>query len=1153
VPTGVCSDSSPKPGYPCGADYECAENGALGQYEETGYCQPIQSKQKFIGTKGFCLEYDYSRPIADGAYECLTWYPSKLSASNIDTNNAFISAGYNPAVDASRGFGQVYCAEATQFGRGEFQTEWYNSDITDGLIANETAVEEIYYRNFQSNGFPQPFQCEEFSDDDLNLGSDAFKDFARIYLGLPEGTEFSFGADSPQYNEIVDAYRTEYCYSVYETARGDDGYFCQNVQTNGRYRNQFTRLYSEYAGVICRGFTDAGNDLRGGPETPTDINVSDKFKDQYALLQTWAWSRLGNSGATANQVVLRMDGFAIRGNGDSRSDADGYNSGSKIRTDGTSSMTYYPLSFAPDRFLNPANDRDAGTIMHPPRHWREQSETISSDDAFTLRYLPRSDKQVFVNPLMWAPGNELEPNISFSDHNNRILETEAKDAVYRSEYESSLNETMLDRVYFVPLAYLDGINGAIPMQMNERMYIDFTSLRNNDSRVEQRSVPLALSTGGSDKVGNFNPKPNVNTPNGIVTTYLLDRNKDDFSQIAYTDYRFSGETEFAVRSRRDPLTEEIIEQQLVDDGRDPRNEIHKRYVMIFSGPSETTGYASVYGVPSGRFDPFTRECNSELGNMLAIGMDFNKDGEFLGYISRWCHGAPNDSTGMKMAVVAQVFDQCTEFAQVYDNRVNPIYGTTNKAWTNRVWAGAQTDHPYAEGFFPGQEIRPFGSLGVTSEQLQSISPVLRSQGFSSAINGLPLSCRSNYLYEGFFGSSVRRCNSLINAGVDPGVLASIAGNETGVILDNLFAMTHMRVRYDLRENSFVYGQQIGPNGGATDVSGSVSSGPEEPALYVPQVYGLNSETCFGEDGTTVRCTAGPADTISVGRYTGTVVDLNQDGVIDGDRNRDGRPDDIVAVGAYNATTRFFAWADEDRMPIRQVKIDWTDGSNILNEDRRGLYKNQKPFCADSGQVGSCYDTQGTFVENGVRYIRKTKILPGLTCQTSSDCSVEGYLDQGNPDERYICEPSQASQTSFGNATRACEEGYFEFNHAYSCGPREFADPNVEKAIISVLPAATRDQFLAFGYEPTDSVCAFKPKVQIIDNWGYCNGTCESGDCYNDGARAMCDNPNSGDNPWTSFGGMIYVAPSAQYDIEQAQFEDLFLLPPQDAAAINVNP
>ena len=59
---------------------------------------------------------------------------------------------------------------------------------------------------------------------------------------------------------------------------------------------------------------------------------------------------------------------------------------------------------------------------------------------------------------------------------------------------------------------------------------------------------------------------------------------------------------------------------------------------------------------------------------------------------------------------------------------------------------------------------------------------------------------------------------------------------------------------------------------------------------------------------------------------------------------------------------------------------------------------------------------------------------------------------------------------------------------------------------------------------------FKPKIQAVDNWGFCNGTCP-GDGYADDGLAdgdkcfetECDDANS-TGPWSEFPGVVVVAP-----------------------------
>jgi len=83
----------------------------------------------------------------------------------------------------------------------------------------------------------------------------------------------------------------------------------------------------------------------------------------------------------------------------------------------------------------------------------------------------------------------------------------------------------------------------------------------------------------------------------------------------------------------------------------------------------------------------------------------------------------------------------------------------------------------------------------------------------------------------------------------------------------------------------------------------------------------------------------------------------------------------------------------------------------------------------------------------------------------------------------------------------------------------------------------RDLILARGgVTPQTQVCVYTPRVQVTDNWGWCNGSCNgpgNTGCYDDtsgaiGADGQCSDLNlNSPSPWTYFGngeGQIIVIP-----------------------------
>ena len=66
----------------------------------------------------------------------------------------------------------------------------------------------------------------------------------------------------------------------------------------------------------------------------------------------------------------------------------------------------------------------------------------------------------------------------------------------------------------------------------------------------------------------------------------------------------------------------------------------------------------------------------------------------------------------------------------------------------------------------------------------------------------------------------------------------------------------------------------------------------------------------------------------------------------------------------------------------------------------------------------------------------------------------------------------------------------------------------------------------------DKVCVFKPAVQVLDNWGWCNGSCNNNDgngCYNEyqqSAQSFVSDQckSSSFKDWDYYKGSIVIIP-----------------------------
>jgi hypothetical protein len=833
----------------------------------------------------------------------------------------------------------------------------------------------------------------------------------------------------------------------------------------------------------------------------------------YEMFQTWGWKYLGD-----NAVVLRVEHGPPQTN----------QHPATYFTAATPRVGYWDV-----HHLLPARTDNThgswGAVMHTPRTW---------GDANAARVTAMLAESAYTPDTADAPAPGKVNGSSLT------VDSASANYISNTSVEGVIRESDLDRVYFVPAMFPKGAENQHPMLLSQQLYIDFTKLNSGRGTqpVDVQPVDAFAHSADTGVTGFHFPEPTIyvaGSRNGneqrvaaYAWTYRLDRSASK-GLFSYADYKGVGSN--------------LNYYKTVQNN---RNQVERRYVLVFSSKfnqdeeeDQKTGQFPNF-VPNdgkqvtpvhpyaGSSDPFTAVCETGISqsDWFAIGMDFNKDGEFLGYISRNCQASSQGgASGVVFAVLATLNDQCTEFAQVYDS--TRLLGGSNKAWTNRVWRSAADGtepepnlaHPaYGAGFprtTPGQ---PFGSLYLRTEDFPlPLTPasVQKFRKYSFAYNtvngtegepfadGVPYSCSEANWLNFPIVSNFNVCRPDTPLTDTRGVIGVNTDELRGYdALFQLFAKVFVKVSQTNPTALPVpqFSRSANPRDDKSHGADRVGAN-----LIVPQIYSLNPARCFDPDARG-GCSVGEANNITVNERNATLA--NYDGTLpaaDEDANLDGSVDPIIGIGSVAADLRFFAFADDNRMPIRRVKVRWGD-LRVGEEIKDGLFKNHKPYCSkDETQtvtVGLC----GT----------SDTALTGVTCVENLDC----------PAAAPTCFGAAGSTTNypfarFGNAPRACTPDPFVFSNNYACTTGDLTNPTLIRsgviktvAQVNALPGQ-RDAYNrlkgTYGLADTAKICVFQPRVQVTDNWEFCNPS----------VAANCNDPNDS-TAYTPYAGYIFIIPSA---------------------------
>ncbi len=542
------------------------------------------------------------------------------------------------------------------------------------------------------------------------------------------------------------------------------------------------------------------------------------------------------------------------------------------------------------------------------------------------------------------------------------------------------------------------------------------------------------------------------------------------------------------------------------------------------GSSENNGFVEYSNSDSYLVNPLREDhvnCDDTQDaddHFVAVEVLFDEvSGKFNGYRSRNCMRLDGTEFGYAMAVVFTLRPFCAEAVQVYDDSL-PVHESTNKAWTNKVWFDSEVQVPnntidYIE---KDMDAFPFGSARFSSlshvgaPYVNSIDPwfyVYPDPGSDVVHAGNPWICREVFgdaadtaEFKGSCPSGVefwQKANLNFGYQSEEDISSQI---DKKFNLHELFVKAFKVFSKVDTINSVMehqWGEKVAPTNTCNDAFCDKAEDYGKP----PVIFAL-SEDCQDK-----VCTKeiGEKNTFSIN-------------LADGKEAADG----LYSKGSLFAIARFYAMADHDQMPIKKIMVDWRedgmDSTGTVSGDVIGFYKNHKPFCSDDGDAGEC-------VSNGVS--------TGLTCETQADCFGNGSCKTdigpkfGNLNDR-ACTDNPVVR-SFNYTCLITAEDKAGYNNGLVSNTKGGVQgkPHIYKvAHVGSNFGVSWSNLLEFVQpEDQDYVCVFKPRVQILDNWGWCSGHCEGQDqgCYNDDDAGECE-PGVGEDAWIEYEGIVVVSP-----------------------------
>ncbi len=500
----------------------------------------------------------------------------------------------------------------------------------------------------------------------------------------------------------------------------------------------------------------------------------------------------------------------------------------------------------------------------------------------------------------------------------------------------------------------------------------------------------------------------------------------------------------------------------------------------------------------GYCDAVAHSCDKR-NNYWGLRLVFDGNGKYLGPWLSQCDESKN--RGWQDLKIHFVFKEySTELAQVnYQGQ----FGSTNAAYTNKIYQASKNNKIIKQTSESGSvrfdsQLSPMGSAGKESPGGQMLIPAKIGTTNEAGApyvepGGSPWVDNSNY------GGKPYGCSKGETQNCNGNKDEYDEGTKTFEYLHQYFAKIYKRWVWD--PVAKIYNQ--------FNDSGMNKTGIANDKHVIPIVAAVTKTNRVDSNGKPIYGATPGRITVN-GREYGTIEHLSN---------------------TFEAVVKFYAWAGDDQMPISKVTVDWGVPGNTV--PLSGKFKNHKPRCQHEKNQELRLCNAATYAGKGL--IAPSGTIYGFACYLDEECAhlpgtkeEKTCLDEALADRFGDISKGDYSNADFGKGISSCQESYFQFDNLYTCngqGDLKICDQQITENGITYTPITN---CWVPNYKEGKGACRFRPGVQVVDNWGWCNGDTTWN--YTDKNSPMISSMSIGsqsclgENMQEFYDGFIYLVP-----------------------------